>query len=649
MEGLAPRLRLKTPLLLLSFCTLAFVLRVGDWRGQLARSSEMMTMYFPQNLPGLGIRLASEQLSSLVFLSVALLQNGAGLDLSTLLWILSLAQAIAYGVAMFYYAKALTDSVEASWLSVFMLHSLRPVSWNLSCAGDGGIFVYPSHLVLPFLLGAMTALLKRRPLWLVTFLLCAGWIQPGYTLYALPIVGGLWLYQAGTGTERLQRTCILAGIGVWTVLPSIYVMAQVPNPLTRQEFASYLLSWAHGAPWRQLISYFPTMIGFSAWLSLIGAAWAVKPPAPRLRVLFVWLSLTAVLAPMGLSALGIAGGWPTLTLSMPLRATAFFLLFLCPWVAAWTWDKMLSPRARTRLLSRFIVAVGLTIGNLYSLIGWMGMVAMDVANSRGRSKRVLYAACSTIAVAGFAFGAAQYVWHQRPEWGAWLWSGGSWSRRLAQSGLSTGWIAIAAATTALAFAVTLFAKLREAGGGMKKVERAHGVRAATLLTFMAIASLIHAGWQGKESRAPAAQALLRLQFWTKEHIPPEARVATVWPTLHTPIVARTQVFPAAMVMGYLVTPEHARQRTRLHAFYAAQREGDRFVKEASAEGWPETHSAIAAFNRLDERGLLAFAEEFGADYLVREASDQPLLFPLLYQNDHFSVYVFPRGPGRTPP
>jgi hypothetical protein len=541
-------------------------------------------------------------------------------------------QNVGMALSVWWLARTVTSRVDVAVLSALFALAIEP--WRLNAANINRVMTipYPHELAVVALVVAFTFALKRRELAAGLLVALSVLIHPSVGVIALTMLAAFWGSEVFSTDRRTLgvRAGVLA-LGGAVVLVQAAVLLP-GSDLTAADMYDILAYGAHTSPWRYFTAWYIrafTLAGM-ATIGFLALRYRSRWQGPFVRL---WLSCFAVFIVFGaLQVIGVVALIPRLGQLLGLRSLGLVVVLALPVLVLYLREAM----ASRRLIARWATA---TIMLGLGALGWgaywpllVVLVCTDLLDSRLGPWRVQLPPAATRLItigsgAALASFALLLVFAQAcsPT------NGPLTSRPCAWAGLLAGPLGesdrflISLFALLVAGAVALAATIRPS----RRIAVTQGIAP---LTAMLAVLLVAKGLEARaETTEPRAVALREAQTWTREHTAEDA--VFLLHDLPWRAVSLRRVVDARI--GYLYN---------YSGTAATKRYDDEFMRfyglDPAAHPPPEVvhPTAEARFRALDDDGVRRLAEQFGGDYVVREARDAKLGLPEVYRNGGFVIY-----------
>jgi hypothetical protein len=339
-------------LLLLALLSLLAVLSIGDFKVLLANmpvddNPIFYTHYYqnPDQYAG-DIRAISAEFkikSTFENWVPVLLWQWFNISPEVTTWVFTYLQYILFGFAVLYFIRQVTVRNDLAWLGVFFVFAAKPINWNLANYAFDFNMAIPAHLVMPFLVFAIIAVLKDRIIWTIGWLVVSGLTHPTMTAQVVAAVSVYWfllfVFMEKDWRKWVGRNLLLVIVIAVCVIPPMLNTLGGAHVTTSELMKDLFLNW-HAIPTPDKPGLRERLFSLTGYISLTILALHKLKNTPSKYGYF----LGGVLGANIILSLALAAGWflniPRLVQLLPLRANAFLVLFSVPLVLLYLVDNI---------------------------------------------------------------------------------------------------------------------------------------------------------------------------------------------------------------------------------------------------------------------------------------------------------------------
>lgn len=618
------------------FMSLVTVVRVGNFEVRLANFYADDTLVFYSYLYAMPERFAGDIFLTLGpawtfativhWLPVLLLQT-LKFPPEVMAWVFVYLQNVLLGFALFFYGRAVTGRNDVAWLTVLFAYAAQPWSWNLTNYSNGMEVPYARHVVMPFLIFAGVATVKKRPEIVTCLLILSALIHPSLTLWMAAIAGRYWAdqYPLKKGSSLLKRFLLLGCVAVVCLTPWLLTVSTV-SQVNDSDLIEIVAGNLHMNPFLTKNFWFnagPTFVAFMI-LALLALRYQ-----KNLNQRFVSFWLASVSVTVILSLLHIVGlvmGLPWVLQAVPLRSTVLLVMFSLPLVMFYLTQKLETNRwlvlwmAGSLVLFQARFKYGAFWGPLLGLLLWE-LSERHLAISRIKT--------SQYPVAAWFRWASPTVFIL---WNAMILASGSTAVLKGPS--STSFEPILSTLIGGSFFnpggyfSCLLGGVMIAFFGKRRFQQKPALNPIKILALGLIGIIgVNVFEEGAKTRGVLWRSNYEAQLWVRQNTPQNAKFLVL-----TGLGWRTVAVRPALFFPPEGLPIH----------YTGSR-----LTQQSLDQWDEFFENERIFPEavLDQEQILRMAGRFGGNYVVRSLVDYPraarvgfLNLPVVYQNSAIAIH-----------
>ena len=550
-------------------------------------------------------------------------------DSEFVVWMMVFLQTFLLFISLFLLTLTLTDSHFYAWIVVFFIYAVRPWEWDLAVHPVSLVVAYPAHLALPFVLLAFAFVLKNRLVPAIILLIVAALTHPGLALYAVAILGIYFLltYRLHELKQLIVAWVALMGVVAICVGPGLLIQGNVQSVLPVDEYMLAVRNNVHMAPWvaynteadtrRWLDNIVFNFLGVVA-LMVLSLAYLQQNSKSYTRLL---ISAVIVTIPM-IFLQPLAVNWQVVPIIqlIPMRFSRLLIMLSFPPIVSYLLTRLQHARWLTISTVILLVFYILVLNTMALWIFYLVLLLADLLDQRINWIPELLKS-TPFSDVFYRVGYFTMILML----GVWLWNS-SRGRVIVETEIFVG--------------STVFILLLRAYLSHRRLVDVQNFTKYVVLPLIAVLcvslAIVQASGLRQESQTQARRDIYAAQLWAKENTPQDA--AFILLRLPWRTYAERPVVEGTTTMKYVYTRDArlAAWNDRLLAHYDLKEEF------RSGVGWNEQkRQEIDKFNSYTEEEVIAFANEFGGDYLIRLRQNPILDFEVAYENDTLVIYQIP--------